>query len=53
MASAHSGVLGVPSRVPSLAARQNATGLVKSLLEEIPVDGLTPGQKRTMDEVLR
>jgi MoxR-like ATPase len=27
--------------------------LVKSLLEEIPVDGLTPGQKRTMDEVLR
>jgi MoxR-like ATPase len=27
--------------------------LVKSLLEEIPVDGMTPGQKRTMDEVLR
>lgn len=27
--------------------------LVNALLEEIPVDGMTPGTKKTMDEVLR
>jgi MoxR-like ATPase len=27
--------------------------LVTTLLDEIPVDGLSPSQKRTMDEVLR
>ncbi len=30
-------VISVPSRVPSLAARANATGLVKSLLEAYPL----------------
>lgn len=35
-------VISVPSRVPSLAARQNATGLVKSLLEAYPLPVADP-----------
>ncbi|MBK9171141.1 MAG: TonB-dependent receptor [Bryobacterales bacterium] len=35
-------VISVPSRVPSLAARENATGLVKQLLEAYPLPVAPP-----------
>jgi hypothetical protein len=35
-------VISVPSRVPSLAARQNATGMVKALLEAYPLPVAAP-----------
>jgi hypothetical protein len=35
-------VISVPSRVPSLAARQNATGVLKSLLEAYPLPVAPP-----------